>query len=602
MCIASSLFRPRRGLILAISLVCGWPSSPLAAADAAFVGSLALLAEDGVARQLQLTPEQQDQLARLIERRESAALELALAVKQLEPAEKAPRQAEFVAESEREGLGLLNDEQRALLGKLQLSREGLVALARPELADQLGLTPEQRQQLEQLLPQRAAELDKAEGRKRDIVVAVFDKRIDKILTDPQRQQWAALTDVPALAEGDAAPTGEPQQGLPADPDGRLRFSFRYAPWKDVLDWFATQADLSLVLDAPPPGTFNYIDSRSYAPEEAIDVLNSVLLTKGYTLVRRERMLLLINFEDGIPPNLVTTVPVQELDGRGEFELVSTLFRLGDLAPEEAEQEIAKLLGPQGSMQVLPKAKQLFVTETAGRLRTIRDVLRAMEDPDGLEASRVTTYELQHVLPEEAFLVVRQMLGLPEGQNATPDGSLRMATDVTGRRIMLTGQPEMVQQVEQLLKLVDVPVATYGSSSSILQTPQLEVYPVYGADPESTLQVLQTLLADEDVRLAIDPKTGSVIALGLPAHHATIRATLEQMRQGGQMIEVIKLNVVDPQVAVLSINRLFGGGGEQPNDSAPKVDADVTTRRLLVRGTPTQIEQIQSLLEKLGGDA
>ena len=67
----------------------------------------------------------------------------------------------------------------------------------------------------------------------------------------------------------------------------------------------------LVIDAPPPGTFNYIDTRSYAAEEAIDVLNSVLLTKGYTLVRRERMLLLINLEDGIPPNLVTTVPVQE---------------------------------------------------------------------------------------------------------------------------------------------------------------------------------------------------------------------------------------------------------------------------------------------------
>ena len=93
---------------------------------------------------------------------------------------------------------------------------------------------------------------------------------------------------------------------------------------------------------------------------------------------------------------------------------------------------------------------------------------------------------------------------------------------------------------------------------------MEVYPIQGADPESTLQVLQTLLTDEDVRLAVDPKTGSLIALGLPSHHATIRATLDQMRQGGQTIEVIKLNVVEPQTAVLSINRLFGGrrGGER----------------------------------------
>ncbi len=146
----------------------------------------------------------------------------------------------------------------------------------------------------------------------------------------------------------------------------------------------------------------------------------------------------------------------------------------------------------------------------------------MEDPDGTQSSRVTTYELRHVMPEEAFVVIRQMLGIPEGQNAAEDGSLRMATDVTGRRIMLTGQAESVQQAGELLKLVDVPMQAFSSGGSILQTPQLEVYPIQGADPESTLQVLQTLLADEDVDLALDPKTGSLIALGLPSHHATIR--------------------------------------------------------------------------------
>ena len=47
----------------------------------------------------------------------------------------------------------------------------------------------------------------------------------------------------------------------------------------MLDWFADQAGLSLVLDAPPAGTFNYTDTRSYTPAKAIDLLNSVLLTK-----------------------------------------------------------------------------------------------------------------------------------------------------------------------------------------------------------------------------------------------------------------------------------------------------------------------------------
>ena len=376
--------------------------------------------------------------------------------------------------------------------------------------------------------------------------------------------------------------------------GPLQFNFRFAPWKDVLEWFAERADLSLVLEAPPPGTFNYSDSKTYSTPEAIDLLNSVLLTKGYTLVRRERMLLLVNLEDGIPPNLVTTVPVEQLDERGEFELVSCVFPLGTSDAATVEQELTKLIGPQGSVQLLPQARQILVTETAGRLRTIRNVLRSMEDPTANGAALVRVMPLQHIQPEEAFQVVRQMLGLPEELNASPDGTLRMAADPSGRRIMVTGQPDAVSRVAEVVKLIDVP-----ADGALPATPQLEVYSVLDADSDAVLQVLQTLLVDEpNVRLATDPQTGHLIALGLPSHHATIRATLEQLQKDAQQVEVLRLRFVDPQAAVLSINKLFGGG-EEGSSKAPRVDADLNTNQLLVRGSANQIAQIRALLEKMG---
>ena len=65
----------------------------------------------------------------------------------------------------------------------------------------------------------------------------------------------------------------------------------------MLEWFAEQSDFSLVLDAPPPGTFNYTDNREYTVPEAIDLINGVLLTKGYTLIRRDRMLMVLNVDE-----------------------------------------------------------------------------------------------------------------------------------------------------------------------------------------------------------------------------------------------------------------------------------------------------------------
>jgi hypothetical protein len=136
--------------------------------------------------------------------------------------------------------------------------------------------------------------------------------------------------------------------------------------------------------------------------------------------------------------------------------------------------------------------------------------------------------------------------------------------------------------------------------ALADPPQLEVYTITDADPAAVLQVMQTLMAGlPDVRLASDAKTGNLIALARPSQQATIKATLDQMQQDGQQVEVIRLRIVDPQLAVLSINKLFGGGEDGEGRNAPLVDADPVTSQLLIRGTQNQIDQIQTLLEKMG---
>ena len=415
-----------------------------------------------------------------------------------------------------------------------------------------------------------------------------------VASSPQMGAQTGLATPPSQPTPTASQTQFPQ--LPPR-DVKLRFNFRYQPWKDVLEWLAQQAGLSLVMDAPPPGTFNYVDDHEFTPAEAIDLLNSVLLTKGYVLIRRERMLMLLNIEDGVPSNLVDRVMPEDLDSRGDYEMVSCLFQLRKMTPEEAEQEVKKLLGPQGSVVVLAKARQILVTETAGRLKTIRRMIEAIENPDAATGT-VRTFKINPYTVDQVLSIIRQMFQIPPDQTAAPDGSLRFALDPSGSRILVTGTPEMLDRFAEVLKALDP--SSESPASRLESTPQLEVYPITSADPQMVLQVLQTLLAGmPDVRIAIDPKTGALVAWARPAQHATIRATLQQMQGEVGQVEVIPLRVVDPQLAVLAINKLFGGSGDSPASNAPTVDADITTRMLLVRGTKTQIEQIKQLLVKMG---
>jgi len=391
---------------------------------------------------------------------------------------------------------------------------------------------------------------------------------------------------------------KPSLDAPKKKAEKLRFQFRFQPWKDVLDWFAQQADLSLVANETPPGTFNYSDTREYTPAEAIDLLNSVLLTKGYTLVRRDRMLMLVNIEDGIPNNLVSTVPVESLDGRGEFELVNVLFNLNKVRPEDIEAEIQKLLGPQGSVKSLAKSQQLSVTDTTGRLRAVRDYLKRIEGPEGTVSSGLKTFHLKIARSEDVMPILRQMLEIPEDKSAATDGSIRVAQEAGGNRLIVSGRPDKVARASEIIEGLDVPA----SGADVLSgTPQLEVYPLNGCDGSSALLVLQSVLAGQsDVHLSADPKTGNLVALARPAQQATIRATLKQLQLGAQRVEVIRLTRVDPQSALISINKLFSSGDpKQPSTTAPQVDADSVNHQLLIRGTEAQIVQIRDLLTKLG---
>jgi type II secretory pathway component GspD/PulD (secretin) len=383
---------------------------------------------------------------------------------------------------------------------------------------------------------------------------------------------------------------------PAKATDKLKFNFRYQPWKDVLDWFAESADLSLVGENIPKGTFNYTDSKEYTAAEAIDLLNSVLQTKGYTLVRKGRMLMPINLEDVIPRNLVETVPVEELDKRGQFEIVEVVFQLQNVSPEEAEQEINKLKGPQGSVTVLPKSRQLKVIETGGQLRLIRQAIQSMENPQGA-AARIRPIELKYADPQDALVLLQKLLDISADKGASADGSVHVVLDPMGGRLLVTGKPDAVARVEEVVKLVDVPDPANPTKTRLGDAPQLEIYPVVGADPNAVLQVLQTLLVGmPEVRLSLDSKTGNIYALGRRAAHATIKATLQQSQQDARRLEVFSLRTLDPQLAVAALTKLFA---KEAGPGAPTIDGDPYSKRLLVRGSEAQIEQIRQALQQMG---
>ena len=353
-------------------------------------------------------------------------------------------------------------------------------------------------------------------------------------------QAAQTTQPPAVEETqDVKPQASSEKPVSEEQtakEPRLRFSFRFQAWADVLEWFADQADLALVLDAPIPGTFNYTDDNEYTPTEAIDLLNGVLLTKGYTLIRRDRMLMVVNLKDGIPEGIVPRVSIDDLKKRGRFEMVSVLLPLGRRNAEEINKEISPLLGPYGKGVPLAKTNQLLVTDTAGILQAIEAMIRSMPEPAEQEQPiqhgdgkikkpgepKLVVYPLKSADPKVAQKVLKTLL---------PDD--KIVLDPKSKQINVFAAPAQQAVVKSVLAQM------HARGSSLSDNVQIEVYRLTTVEPRAALAMLEKLLPES--QFAVDPNSRSLIAIAPPYEQAAIRTTLNELQGESTGPNAVQLN-------------------------------------------------------------
>lgn len=624
------------------TLVFGWSLAAFAllatgvasAVDPAFVGKLALLADPEVAKELGLSDDTKKKLADLINQREQEATALVGKIKSLPAAKQAEQLAPFVAESEKLGEAFLEDDQIARLNRLRIAKEGMLGVLNAEIAGKLQLTPDQQKEIETLLRQFKTSSTSGNEFQRRMARQVYDRKIAGILNDSQRGAWEQLSGVPAGGGGGAAqtvsapppaPSGDPAAS-PAAPggvtiqraeaatnqltlteEGRYRMTFVFTPWKTVLEYFAKQGGYSFATDVYPPGTLNYSDPKEYTSEQVIDVLNLHLMTKGYILVKREKLLRLFDVANNgpVPTEFVPVITPDELPDRGEFELVTCQFQLNRWTPSEAETEIRKLIGPYGTIIVLGPARQLMVTDLGGKLRTIKNTIDAVEQPDAPKDDEFALIRLNKLTPTEFLTTCRQLFGIPDNQFATSDGALRLSINELDSVVYAYGKAAMIERIKRLAKEIDIQnpsgVTAGPGGLAILEQPQFGSYQLMHTDPAYAENVIRTLLAGApNLKIQLDPKSNKIAVWGPPRQHQAIQAILAELEQNGNVTEVFKLKKLDPQSATTSINQLFSSdpSGRTASTSL-RVSPDAYNSTITLSGTPAMVEAAKGWLAQNG---
>ena len=457
------------------------------------------------------------------------------------------------------------------------------------------------------------------------------------------------------------PPAQPNPGelkVQLDPHGKVRFNFRGQPWLEVVTWLAEISQMSLDWQELPADFLNLTTQRTYTVDEARDLVNRHLLARGFTLLIDGEVLNVVNLKK-LDPALVPRVEPAELLRRMPHEFVKVSFELDSLLAEATVEELKPMLSPFGKLTSLKSTNRVEAMDAVINLRSLYKVLGDEQSTD-VHDRVVREFELEHAKATEVQQQLLKLLGVEEanasrggreGRGISPEQMQQMMQQqmemmrqqqeggrsrggssssqkpeiylvVNARRnsILAHAAPDKMALITQAVKMLDVPPEHAATLNGSLQ--RMQVYRLAALDPAVVAKLLEESGGlDPTTRVQVDERNRAIVVHGSLADQITIRAVIEKLDGSGRRFHVIPLRRLEADYVAGTIEFMMLGGGEEKQQSSRRgffdfydrgsrdrqdagsdklrIDADTENNRLLVWGNEIEIEEILSLLEKLG---
>ena len=395
----------------------------------------------------------------------------------------------------------------------------------------------------------------------------------------------------SFAQDDDAP-----KPFPTDATYEIK-SFDNQTWEPIIEDFAEQAGLELILQEPPPtGTFTFRGNDSSTFMQTFDTLNESLLQRERLLIRNRDKLVLFDTSLGFPSQLIETIPEASLLQRGRYELLRVEFEMGGLDSRNIRNEIETLVGEphQEFIRLLPSANLLVVQEMGKNLQQIAYYIGRAREKN--ENYAVRFLKLNHALPSEVLAASEALLNMEKDGNSwtNSEDSLRLTLTAAPDQILVAGEPDQIKKFEALSKTMDVDLTDPNAPQR--ETPDYRSYKISG-DAVLVYEVLQTVLEGRQVNLSVDDSNNLIHLRARSAEHKIAEEVIQESTGAGDNFEIIRINVLDAEDVIETIDEMFTLEGTESPEDAPQL-TETSQNRVIVMGKPDVVARVSRMIKQI----
>ncbi len=159
-------------------------------------------------------------------------------------------------------------------------------------------------------------------------------------------------------------------------------------WSQVFEFLTDKTELPFIGTNIPTGTFNFTPpkDKKFNLGEIIDIINDALLCQPenakWLLIRRSHSFAVIPADQKPDQSIIRLVSIEDLPNCGRTEMVRVQTQLAGVTAEDVAPVLEKAMSQFGKVLPIAESNTLIMTDTAGSLQQVLDILKVIEKTGG----------------------------------------------------------------------------------------------------------------------------------------------------------------------------------------------------------------------------
>ena len=228
-----------------------------------------------------------------------------------------------------------------------------------------------------------------------------------------------------LAMAQQTEASENQNSGPFSDDSQgkgLRMNFRNVPLEMVLEYMSEAAGFAIIAEADVSGTVSVWNNEPLDKNQAVALLDSILIEKGYTALRVGNTLKIISKSNASTQNL----PVQSGNDpavvQNSDRMITQIIPVRYTGAVKLMENLEPLLPEEASMTANEDSNAVVLTGTENSIKRVMEIIQAL-DTNLSGASQIKVFALQYADATELVDVIEDLFE-EDARSSSRSGSSR----------------------------------------------------------------------------------------------------------------------------------------------------------------------------------